>query len=132
AGPVLPLRGRQPPPLRGLVPGRLVDGVGQAQVWPQPEPVDAVAEVVPDVLLGGEGVPPVRVEGEGERVEMGGYVAGAARVGVVAPGAADVVVLLEDEQVVEAVAAQHDRGSQAAEAGTHDRYVDVVTGTGHY
>src|SRR5690606_40002411 len=101
--------------LRRLVPGRLVDGVAQPQVRPQPEPVDAVAEVVPDVLLGGEGVPPVRVEGERERVQVGGYVAGAARVGVVAPGAADVVGPLEDEQVVEARSEEHTSELQSRE-----------------
>ena len=57
-----------------------------------------VAEVGADLGLAGEGPRPLRVGCEGVRVQGGGHVAGAARVGVVAPGAAQVVRLLTGEQ----------------------------------
>jgi len=54
------------------------------------------------------------------------HVAGAARVGVVPPGAADVVALLEDHQAqVSMVAAELDGCGETAEAGSDDRDIDV-------
>ena len=44
--------------------------------------VDAVAQVVSDLLLSGEAAAPGRVEFEGEGVQLGGNIAGTARVAV--------------------------------------------------
>ena len=52
---------------------------------------------------------------------MGGDVAGGARVGVVLPDAADPLALLEDGDVLVALALQHRRGADAAEAAADDR-----------
>src|SRR3981189_727954 len=54
------------------------------------------AQVVPDLRLGRVRPRPARILLERERVHVGRDVTGAPRVGVVPPGAADVVRLLED------------------------------------
>ena len=56
-----------------------------------------LAQVAVDLRLLGVGVGPVRVEREGERVEVRRDVAAAAGVLVGPPGAADVVHLLDDD-----------------------------------
>src|SRR5258708_39192840 len=88
-------------------------------------PAGAVAQVVPDLLLRREGARPARVGLEGERVEMRGHVARATRVGVVAPGAANVIGALQDDEVLDAVATQGDGHAQAAEAAADDGDADV-------
>src|SRR5205085_549084 len=70
--------------------------------------------------LGRIGVAPLGVQGEGEGIEVRGDVALAARVAVVPPGAADVAVLLEDDEVLDPLLAQADGGTQAGEAGADD------------
>src|SRR4051794_2068631 len=52
---------------------------------------------------------------------MGGDVAGSARVGVVLPNAADPLALLEDDDVLIALALQHHRSADTAEATADDR-----------
>ena len=51
---------------------------------------------------------------------MRGHVAGAARVGVVVPGAADVVAALEHDEVVDALLLEADRHAEAGEAAADD------------
>ena len=68
---------------------------------------------------------PVGVAREGERVELAGDVAAGAGVGVVAPGAADVVALLDHEVVGLAVLGQPDRRAEPGEPGPDDQVVDV-------
>ena len=67
---------------------------------------------------------------ERERVELARDVAGRAGVGVVAPGAADVGALLDDDEVGLAVLLELDRGAEAGEAGADDEVVDVRVGEG--
>ena len=57
---------------------------------------------------------------------MRGHIAGRAGVGVVAPGAADVVAALDDEQVVAAVLDQPDGGAESTEAAADDEHADVL------
>ncbi|MCY1369407.1 hypothetical protein D9M69_564450 [compost metagenome] len=54
---------------------------------------------------------------------MRGHVAGRAGVAVVAPGAADLAALLEDQKVVDAGLLQLDGQAQAAEPGTDDQHL---------
>jgi hypothetical protein len=56
---------------------------------------------------------------------VGGHVALAARVGVVPPGAADVVGALEQDEVLDPRLLEADRHAQAGEAGADDRDLDV-------
>ena len=65
-----------------------------------------------------------RVRRERERVQVRGHVAGAAGIRVGPPRAADVVVALEHEEVLDSLPAQADRHAEAGEAGAEDRDVD--------
>ena len=85
-------------------------------------------EVVADLLLRREHRGPVRVRLERERVQVRRHVAGAARVGVLAPGAADRVGLLEDDEVLDARFLELDRCADAGEAVADDH--DLVDGSG--
>ena len=86
------------------------------------------AQVVADLGLGREGRAPVRVGREGERVDVAGHVAATARVGVLAPGAADLARPLEDDEVVAAGALQPAGHREAGEAAADDRDLDVSAG----
>ncbi len=59
---------------------------------------------------------------------MRGHVARAARIGVVAPGPADVVGRLEYDEVAPAGLTETDGRPEAAEPGTDDRDVDIGPG----
>ena len=65
-----------------------------------------VAQVLEDLRLRRERARPVGVGGEGEGVEVRGHVAAAARIGVVAPGAAQLARALEQHEVALAVLEQ--------------------------
>jgi hypothetical protein len=58
-------------------------------------------------------------------VEVGGDVAGAARVGVVAPRAADVARAFEDHEVVDPLLEQAHAQGEPREPGTDRGYADV-------
>ena len=74
-----------------------------------------------DLGAGGVGPRPAGIRVAAEGVEVRGDVAGDARVGVLAPAAAEVRSLLEDEDVLDAATAGLDRGEHAGEAGAdHD------------
>ena len=104
----------------GVVPARLLHFSTESQERAHIETVHALADVVPDFALRGERTGPLRIEREGERVEVGGDVARGAGVGVVAPGAAEVVAAVEDDEVVDAHGAQAGRHPDAGEPGTDD------------
>jgi hypothetical protein len=53
------------------------------------------------------------------------HVAGAARVGVVTPGAAEVGGPLEDQEVVDALLPEPDGGAEPAEAAADDGHAQV-------
>ena len=113
-----------------LVAGMLCTGAALAQAPPRlfdgaALALGHVADVVTDLRLGREGAGPVRVRGEGERIDVAGHVAGAARVVVVPPGAAWVRGPLEDHEVLAARAAQLRTHRDAGEAGADDRHLDL-------
>src|SRR5690606_27500491 len=87
--------------------------------------VGARLEVRPDLGAGGEATAPCRIRHERVAVEVRGDVAGDPGVDVVAPGAAEGVTALEDEQVAAARAVELDRRAEAREAGADDRGRDV-------
>ena len=92
-------RASERPPHRRLVQLRGHDLGPEADQRAEPEPVGHVAEVVEQHLLAGEVLWPVVALREGVAVEEVGHVDAAARVRVLEPGAADVVVLLEDHHL---------------------------------
>ena len=120
------LVGLDSPDLGFVVPGGLGDGVVVADVRVEPVLGRAVAQVVPDLRLGREGAAPARVRLEGEGVEMRGDVAGAAGIGVVAPGAAEVARPLQDHEVVHAGLLQADAAADAREAAARDREANML------
>ena len=87
--------------------------------------VGDAAQIGLDLRLGGVRRRPVGVAGEGERVELAGHVAAGTGIGVVAPGAADVVGLLDHHEVGLAVLEELDRGAEPGEAGADDQVVDL-------
>ena len=123
-GVVLPCAGPDGPAPAGLV---VVDR-GHLDAEPDPVPharvVGDAADVVVDLALRGERARPVRVEGEGVRVQVGRDVAGRARIAVVAPGAAHVAAAFEHHQVLDALPGQADGRTQTGEPGPHHQYVD--------
>ena len=52
---------------------------------------------------------------------MGGHVAGAARIGIVAPGAADLTVLLDNEEILHPRSFETGRHGDPAEAAADDQ-----------
>src|SRR4029453_11294188 len=97
----------------------------ETQARADPEAVDAVTQVGPDLCLPGEGIRPAGVASEGVRVQVRRDVAGATGVAVVAPRPADIVGLLEDEEAAETGSLETDRATQAGEAGADDRHIGV-------
>jgi hypothetical protein len=114
------VRRRHVPALRPVIPRRAGDLVMEAEVRPHAELGRTALQVIPDLRLAREGVAPVRVQREGERVEMGVDVAGAAGVAVVAPGAADGIGALEHHEIVHALLTQADGEAEAAEPAPDD------------
>ena len=114
-----------PPVLLLLVPRGVLDGGAEAEPVEDAGPRGDLAQVGVDLGLGRERARPVRVGRERERVELARHVAGRPGVGVVAPGAADVVALLDHEEVGLAVLVELDRRAEAGEAGADHQVPDV-------
>jgi hypothetical protein len=74
---------------------------------------------------------PVRIRRERQRIQMRGHVAGRARIGVVAPGAADRAGLLDDAVVADADAVECVRHREAAETGADDEHIDLFRQPSH-
>src|SRR5204862_5115381 len=100
--------------------GRILDLDAEAAVLVKPLFAGDTTDVVVDLRLGREGRAPLGVRREAERVEVTRHVARAAGIGVVAPGAGDVVRALEDHEVVVARALQFGGDRKAGEARADD------------
>ena len=94
-----PVRVRPPSAGRRSSQRGVLDGGVEDEPVEDAGPRGDLLEVGLDLRLRGEGDRPVGVGRERERVELARDVAGRAGVGVVAPGAADVGALLDDEEV---------------------------------
>ena len=103
---------------------RAVDVRVEADVAAQPVLVGDALEVVLDLRLERPHVRPVGLRLERERVHVRRDVAGAAGIGVVAPGAADVVGLLQDQEV-DALPLQRDAHAESGEPGADDQRAGV-------
>ena len=118
--------------------GRIVCRLGQRgpqiQMRADSETIHAVQQVALDFRLGRVAPRPVARGGKGKGIERGGYVAGAAGIGVVAPGPADLRCLLQHHEVIQPRLQQPDRHPDAGEPRAHDdhamgvRIVDGVSG----
>ena len=107
------------------VPFQVGDLRAEADAVAEAVAVGDVLQVRPDLGLAGEQPRPVRVGGEGERVEVALHVAGAAGVGVVAPGAAEALPLLQHQEVGAAGLGQPHRRPQPGEPAADDDDVHV-------
>ena len=114
-----------------VVPGGVEHLEAEADVAQHAVLLGASPEVGLDLGLGRVGLGPVRVGCERERVEVRRDVAAAAGVGVVAPGAADVVGPLEDD-VLDVPIGEPDRGGEAGEPRADDDRSGVGHGPGTY
>ncbi len=120
------LRGLHPPALVRIDPGR------RPHLGVEDDPLlhavlaRGAVQVLEDLRLGRVVARPLRVHREGERVQVRGDVARAARVRVRPPRAAEPARALEDDEVVDALLAQPDGGAEAAEAGADDRHAHLA------
>ena len=124
AGDDRPARGLEPPAPGVRVPACPLD------LAPEPDPVadslldrDA-SEVVADLALSGEGRRPVRVGGEGERIDVAGNVAATSGVGVLPPRPPHLVRPLEDDEIVATGAQQPAGDREPGETAPDDRDLD--------
>lgn len=106
----------QLPALQLLVEHRLLQAHAKTQVRRQLKALCAMFQVGTDFRLGGELAGPVGVGRKGKRIDVGLHITGAARVVVVAPGAAQGVGLFGNKEVVEPGLLEFDRHAQAGEA----------------
>ena len=113
------------PALRGVVPGGVLELGAEDGARGDAVLLGDAAQVGLDLGLRGVRRRPVGVAGEGERVELAGDVAAGSGVGVVAPGAADVVGLLDHDVVGLAGLGELDRSAEPGETGPDDQVVDV-------
>ena len=112
--------GADPPHLVALVEGKVQDRDPEAEPVEHTGALGDPLEVGEDLRLRREGPRPAGVGREAEGVELAGHVARGAGVGVLAPGAAHGVALVDDQEVGEAVLVELDRGAEAREAGSDD------------
>ena len=106
-----------PPQLSLRVPARVGHLVAVADVLVGAVLAGDPPQVLPDLGLGRERLAPVRVGCERERVQVRRHVARAAGVGVIAPGAPELLGPLEHDEVVDVVLLEADSDAQAGEAG---------------
>lgn len=118
----------QVPEALPLVPGQFADLGVQQGLFLQAVFFPALLQIGADFRLAGEHPRPLRVRFEGEGIDVGLHVAGAARVVVDSPGAADAGVLFEDQEVVLAFLAETDRHPQPGETGADDGDLAVPGG----
>jgi hypothetical protein len=107
------------------VPPRARDLDTEADVVAEAVAVGDVPEVPPDLRLRRERPGPAGVLREGEGVHVRADVARAPWIGVVTPGATDVVGLLEHDEVVAAIPFQLDCHAKTGETGTDDDRVEL-------
>lgn len=123
--------GRDLPRVAGRVEARRDHAGAEAEVPTEPEAIGAAPQVVEDLALRRELAGPVGVGRERERVEVRRHVAGGPGVVVVAPGAADVAGLLEDDEVVDPRLLESDRHAEPREARAEDQDAGVEGGALH-
>ncbi len=107
--------------------GRLHLGA-EADALPQAEGVGAVAEVAVQHRLGGVVERPVVALGERVAEVVVGVVDPAPRIAVLVPGAAHVLVLVDDEEV-DARLGEAVPGEEARHAGPDDQHAEVGVGS---
>ncbi|MET3961373.1 hypothetical protein ABIE44_001307 [Marmoricola sp. OAE513] len=108
-----------------VVPARTLGADPELHVPPEVVLVGDVLGVRLELGAAGEPVLPVRVGLERVRVGDAGDVDGEPGVVVHVPGAAEVVLALDDEQVVEALLLERDGRAHPAEARADDDHVVV-------
>src|ERR1700729_919867 len=131
----LQVSGADRPALAIFVPAGLEELLAELELVAQIVIGGDAFDVVVDLLAGRERVPPVRIRGVGEGVQVRRDVARHAGVGVVAPDAADVAGALDDHEVLDAVVLQRNARGDARQPGADDGDPDVaclnVRGFGH-
>ena len=114
-------------PLLGLVVpvGHLGERV-ELNVGDDPEALGDVVEILLDLRLLGERAVPVGVARVAEGIDDRGGVGAAVRVGVLAPGAAELLGLLDQDEVLDSGLLQADGGADAAVAAADDEDLGVL------
>ena len=123
-------RGHQPA-ARGIVPAGIDHLRAEIDVRVQALLHRDAALVVGDLRLRAEAARPVEVLRERQGVQVAGHVARRTRVGVVAPGPADLVAAVDDPEILDALAQQVGSGGEAGEARADDQDVGFLRGMVH-
>src|SRR5579862_2101109 len=92
-----------------------------ADMWPHAKVLYTGVEVAIDFLLGRKGACPAGVRREGERIEVRLHVAGARRIGIVAPCAAHRVGAFQHNKVFIATLLEPESHAQAGKARADNR-----------
>ena len=104
-----------------LLERQIGDVAVEANVFFQIEFVHQIVDVIENLVAAGKAARPLRVGRERIGVQIGGDVAGGARVGVVPPGAADAVAPFQNHEIIDPRLLQPDRHAQPGKAGAHDQ-----------
>ena len=123
-------RGHQPA-ARGIVPAGIDHLRAEIDVRVQALLHRDAALVVGDLRLRAEAARPVEVLRERQGVQVAGHVARRTRVGVVAPGPADLVAAVDDPEILDALAQQVGSGGETGEARADDQDVGFLRGMVH-
>ena len=120
-----PVVSRQVPESTVVVEGGVRDAHAEMQVFVQAVFLGTVLDIGLDFRRTGIGRRPVRVLLEGVGIQMRGHVAGTTRVGVVTPGAADIVCPLENDEIGDALGLETDPRVDTRKPGADDDNVAV-------
>ena len=121
---LLPGVGEHMPAVLGVIPVRSGGARVEPDVTAQTVLLGDAPEVIQDLRLRREQFAPGRLGLERERVQVRRHIARAVRIAVVAPGAAYLVGLLQDQEV-HALALQRDGHAKTGEAGADDQRTGV-------
>ena len=113
------------------MPGRLVPDdvdyvVSESNTRSDVELTHHCVDVIENLTTTGIGVRPVGIGRETVRIQPRRYVAGCARVSVVAPGSTDGAAAFEDRDILDSTVAQSDSGTDSGESRTDDHGVEYT------
>src|SRR5882724_7702289 len=124
-GPKVILRCCNMPGLIIFMPGGITQFVVPVDMRINAEAPGTTSQIGLDLGLGRIGTAPGRIEGKGERVEMGLDITGTTWIGIVTPCSADVGCSFDYNKIIDALLFQAYGHTQAREASSQDSDVNM-------